>query len=168
MFHAFTGCDTVSHFAHVGKKTAWKMWETHDDVTAAFCELSGAPNKIADDVYSALERFTILMYDRTRTSVSINETRKRLFTRKRRPMAVLPPSEAALHQHIRRTALQEGMTGVLPPSHIVCYHHLVTGVGHIQINGSHRGSIFLKPVYRAENCCTAGRGAQTANVPRHT
>ena len=25
MFHAFTGCDTVSHFAQCGEKTAWKV-----------------------------------------------------------------------------------------------------------------------------------------------
>ena len=170
VFHALTGCDTVSHFAHVGKKTAWTVWETHDDITAAFCEQRGAPDEISDDLYSALERFTILMYDRTRTTVSINETRKLLFTRKGRPMAALPPSQAALHQHIRRATLQGGMTGVLPPSHIVCYHHLVTGVGHIHINGSHSGPIFLKPVYRAQRCCIAGAGrdAQTANVPRRS
>ena len=65
VFHAFTDCDTVSHFAHVGKKTARKVWDTHDEVTAAFCELRGAPEEVADEVYSALGRFTILMYDRT-------------------------------------------------------------------------------------------------------
>ena len=108
VFHAFTGCDAVSHFAHVGKKTAWKVWDTHDAVTAAFCELRGAPKEVADEVYSALGRFTILMYDRTSRSESVNETRELLFTRKGRPMAALPPSEAALQQHIRRTALQGG------------------------------------------------------------
>ena len=78
MFHSFTGCDTVSHFAHVGNKTAWKVWETHDDITAAFCEQRGAADE-RSHVYSALKRFTILMYDRTRTSVSINETRARVY-----------------------------------------------------------------------------------------
>ena len=42
------------------------------------------------------------------------------------------------------------MTGVLPHSHVVIYHHLVIGVGHIQINDSHCGLIFLKPVYRVK------------------
>ena len=62
------------------------------------------------------------------------------------------------------------MTGVLPHSHVVTYHHLVIGVGHIQINGSHCGPIFLKPVYRVKNCCIAGvgRDARTANVSRRT
>ena len=148
------------------------MWDgpTHEAVTAAFCELRGAPEDAADEVYSALGRFTILMYDRTSRSESVNETRKLLFTRNGRPMAALPPSEAALQQHIRRTALQGGITGVLPHSHVITYHHLVIGVGHIQINGSHCGPIFLKPVYRVKNCCIAsvGRDARTANVSRRT
>ena len=38
MFHAFTSCDTVSHFAQGGEKTAWKVGKIHDDVTAAFYE----------------------------------------------------------------------------------------------------------------------------------
>ena len=50
VFHAFKGCDTVSHFAHGGTKTAWKVWETHDNVTAALCELHSAPEEITDDV----------------------------------------------------------------------------------------------------------------------
>ena len=27
MFHAFTGCDTVSAFCGRGKKTAWNIWK---------------------------------------------------------------------------------------------------------------------------------------------
>ena len=148
------------------------MWETHDDVTVH--SLLRTPRCSRRNVRRrvfALERFAILMYDRTRTSVSIKcETMKLLFMRKGRPMAALPPSEAALHQTIRRTALQGGVIGVLPPSHIVCYHHLVTGFGHIRINGSHCGPIFLKQVYRVQNSCiaAAGRDAQTANVHRCT
>ena len=84
--------------------------ESVGDKRRHYCSLlrtPRAPDEISDDLYSALERFTILMYDRTRTSVSINE-RKLLFTRKGRPMAALPPSDATLHQHIRRATLQGG------------------------------------------------------------
>ena len=33
MFHAFTGCDTVSSFLCKGKKSAWQTWIHFDDVT---------------------------------------------------------------------------------------------------------------------------------------
>ena len=36
MFHDFTGCDTVSAFAFVGKKTAWDAWNVFDEITEAF------------------------------------------------------------------------------------------------------------------------------------
>ena len=39
MFHAFTGCDTVSSFGGRGKRTAWDTWKAYYDVTAAFCAL---------------------------------------------------------------------------------------------------------------------------------
>ena len=108
VFHAFTGCDTVSQFAQVGKKTAWKMWETHDELTGALYELHCAPDQISEETEAALEYFTILLYDKTATCTSINEVRKLLFTRKGRQMSALPPTKAALQQHIRRASLQGG------------------------------------------------------------
>eukprot|EP00058_Branchiostoma_floridae_P011619 XP_002597107.1 hypothetical protein BRAFLDRAFT_76362 [Branchiostoma floridae] len=108
VFHAFTGCDTVSQFSHIGKKTAWKVWETHDEFTATFYDLHSSPHHISDEAETALEYFTILLFDRTSTCSSINQLRKHLFTRKNRPMSSLPPTQAALHQHMRRAILQGG------------------------------------------------------------
>ena len=64
MFHAFTGCDTVSSFGGRGKKTAWDTWMTFDDVTRAFCALANTPDAI-DDWMEPLEQFVVLLYDRT-------------------------------------------------------------------------------------------------------
>ncbi|KAI8503415.1 hypothetical protein Bbelb_192360 [Branchiostoma belcheri] len=108
VFHAFTGCDTVSQFAQVGKKTAWKVWETHDEITSTFYDLHNAPDQVSSDAEAALGYFTILLYDRTSTCNSIDTVRKLLFTRKGRQMSALPPTKAALQQHIRRAVLQGG------------------------------------------------------------
>ena len=40
MFHAFTGCDTVSSFLGKGKKSAWQTSIHYDDVTTAFLACS--------------------------------------------------------------------------------------------------------------------------------
>ena len=106
MFHAFTGCDTVSQFAQVGKKTAWKVWEAHDEFTDAFYEVQSAPEQISGETENSLEYFTIMLYDRTSTCLSINEVRKHLFTHKGRQLSALPPTKAALQQHIKRAVLQ--------------------------------------------------------------
>ena len=48
------------------------------------------------------------MYERTSNKVSVNGARKHLFTKKNRPMKGLPPSQAALAEHINRAAYQGG------------------------------------------------------------
>ena len=34
VFHAYTGCDTVSFFNTRGKKTAWQTWKACEEVTS--------------------------------------------------------------------------------------------------------------------------------------
>lgn len=48
------------------------------------------------------------MYDRGSSKVSVNALRKHLFTKKGRTMEGLPPTEAALLQHMKRAAFQSG------------------------------------------------------------
>ena len=105
--HAFSGCDTVSSFAGRGKKTVWDIWKTFDDVTPAFSTLASMPSSV-DDQLEVRERFVILIYDRTSSEEKVNEARKQLFSQKGRPMDGLPPSQAALVEHIKRAAYQAG------------------------------------------------------------
>lgn len=64
--HAFSGCDTVSSFAGCGKRTVWDIWKTFNDVTPAFCNLASTPISV-DDQLEVLERFVVLLYNRTRS-----------------------------------------------------------------------------------------------------
>ena len=45
MFHAYTGCDTVSSFNTRGKKTAWDIWKLFEEVTPIFLALSTGPTE---------------------------------------------------------------------------------------------------------------------------
>ena len=110
MFHAFSGCDTVSSFATIGKKTAWDTWKTFSDVTATFLALSRPPPFIDEDHIKVLERFTILMYERTSSCCSIDEARMALFTKRNRTMFTIPPTRGALLQHAKRAVYQGGHT----------------------------------------------------------
>lgn len=65
IFHALTGCDTVSSFLGRGKKTAWKVWEAFDQITPTFKSFSKLPNEINRKCQDDVERFVILLYDRT-------------------------------------------------------------------------------------------------------
>ena len=107
MFHGFTGCDTVSFFGARGKRTAWDTWKAYDDVTPALCSLATTPESV-ESFIKPLERFVILLYDRTSNLECVNQARKQLFTQKGRSIEGIPPTKAALIQHTKRATYQAG------------------------------------------------------------
>ena len=76
MFHALTGCDSVSAFSHKGKKTALDTWTAYPAITNTFVRLSSAPQSIPDECVAELERFVVLLCSRSSDCSSVNETRK--------------------------------------------------------------------------------------------
>ena len=85
VFHAFTGCDTVSCFAGRGKKTAVTIWRNYPAVTDAFLQLASSPTRpVSEACMAHLERFVILMYDRTSSKTNVNKARQHLFAQKGR------------------------------------------------------------------------------------
>ena len=120
--HAFFGCDQTSFFAHRGKKTAWEAWDAFSEVTTSFQVLSDAPT--LEDVCEqlqlpTLERYVIIMYDRSNTCKEVNEARRDLFTRKGIDIEGIPPMADALRLHTKRCAYQAGHCWgkALVPSH---------------------------------------------------
>lgn len=106
-FHAFTGCDTVSGFAGIGKKTAWEVWKGFPKVNTTFRTLAAGPAEINPVDMDILEQFVVLLYDKSCTSPSVNSARMKLFA-KGRPLERIPPTHAALVQHTKRAVLQGG------------------------------------------------------------
>ncbi len=74
-----------------GKKPAWDTWKAFEDITTTFLTLSTGPDEVSNEDVATLERFTILLYDRTSGLMSIDEARKQLFTKKGRAMDAIPP-----------------------------------------------------------------------------
>ncbi|KAK7113984.1 hypothetical protein V1264_000124 [Littorina saxatilis] len=54
----------------------------------------------------ALERFVVLLYDKTSNCVDVNNARKHLFTKTGRQIDHIPPSKEALIQHCKRAVYQ--------------------------------------------------------------
>ena len=109
VFHALTDCDTVSSFSGKGKRSAWETWMAYPEVTETFLALmKGSELVDVDAKFDTLERFVVLMYDKTSTSASVNETRLHLFARKGRDVNNIPPTRGALIQHVRRAVYQAG------------------------------------------------------------
>jgi hypothetical protein len=107
-FHAFTGCDTVSSFSLIGKTRAWNGWLKFDEVTEAFAYIALPQNNLNAKVFELLERYVVLLYDNECVGLSLSQTRKVLFTSKSRSLEHMPPTFAALQQHILRAAFQSG------------------------------------------------------------
>lgn len=105
---AFTGCDTVSSFRGRGKKTAWNVWNSFPEVTQAFINLS-ENDFIQESDLKLIERFVVLMYDKTSPLMTVNECRRDLFTKKCRPIESCPPTYNALVQHTKRAMLQSNI-----------------------------------------------------------
>ena len=107
MFHALTGCDTVSSFAGHGKKAAWSTWKSLPELTNALLMLSCGPKEIPDHPMDVIERFVILLFDRTSTHTKVDRARMKLFPR-RKSVQQLPPTRAALVEHVKRAVYQGG------------------------------------------------------------
>jgi len=72
------------------------------DVTQAFTYMALHPYiklEIEDKNFKLLERFTIILYDKSSDIENVNEARKELFCQKNKTMEKLPPTRDALLQH---------------------------------------------------------------------
>ena len=107
MFHALTGCDTVSAFVGHGKKTAWSLWNSFPQLTDNLVRLAHGPPVIPEECMNIIKRFVVLIYDCTSTCSDVNKARKRLFA-KTLSVQRIPPSHAGLHQHVKRAVFQGG------------------------------------------------------------
>ena len=77
--HAISGCDTVSAFHGVGKKTAWSIWCSMNHLKPIFYRLSKAPCHVSSEDMCEIERYVVLLYQRTSFLSKVTEVRKRMF-----------------------------------------------------------------------------------------
>lgn len=111
MFHALTGCDTVSFFGGRGKKTAWDTWMVFPELTPVLRSLKSSPANIADDSMDVIERFVVLLYDRTSSLTKVNEARQELFSKRHGTLTTFRPLEQRLCNIPRELCFKEDMYG---------------------------------------------------------
>jgi hypothetical protein len=115
--HALTGCDSVSSFFWIGKKTVFKVLITKGArLFSDLCFLS------ADDVGQATDaarKFVSTLYDQDgklqKYHEDLNELRMKLATTKDKSLSQLPPCEDSFRQHVQRASWQ---TKVWMSSHL--------------------------------------------------
>ena len=62
LFHAFTGCDTVSSFHGKGKKSARENWKMCPSFTGTLQRLSSLPSSVSDEELADIEQFVVVLY----------------------------------------------------------------------------------------------------------
>ena len=83
-------------------------WNSFPEVTSTFLSLGNTPPVVDNTCMATLERFVVLLYDRTSAQTAVNDARKQLFVRKDRQFDAIPPTRAALLEHCKRAVLQAG------------------------------------------------------------
>ncbi|KAJ8377441.1 hypothetical protein AAFF_G00259990 [Aldrovandia affinis] len=111
-FHAFTGCDVISAFRGKGKKSAWQTWDVCDEASGVFSKLSQYPPAVDDEDLKTLEKFVVMMYDRSSTAEGVDDARLDMFARKQRPYEAIPPTRSALKQHVSVLPTRRAASGV--------------------------------------------------------
>ena len=131
MFHAFTGCDTDSCFSGRGKRTAWDTWNMYPETTGQFASLMKKPQLgDVDAAMDTIERFVVLLYDKTNTGSEVNMVRFEIFARKGRYTSTLFHRRRVRffsmrgEQHIRL-----GIAGARQSNHISSFHGQQDGAG---------------------------------------
>ena len=60
-------------------------------------------------VFSQIERYVVITYNRTSNLDNVNDARLELFTMNGRNIENIPPTQAALNQQVLRTSFQSGV-----------------------------------------------------------
>ena len=69
--------------------------------------MSCYPTDVEEDDTVMLKKFVVTMYDRSSSTVAVDNARLELSARKQRSYDAIPPTRAALVQHIRRATSSE-------------------------------------------------------------
>ena len=74
------------------------------EASDVFARLSQYSPTVNDNEVDILDKFVVMVYDRSSTATGVNNARLDMFARKQRPYKAIPPTRSALFQHVKRAA----------------------------------------------------------------
>ena len=102
-FHSFTGCDTVGRFSGKGKITCWKSFKNfkgwQDHCSGIHWSLTGRHAILSSNI-STLVRYICQLYLPVTSNEDPGSVRWLLFKKYQAKCEKIPPTKAALHEHI--------------------------------------------------------------------
>ena len=103
-----------------------------------------------------IERFVVLMYSKSCGSATVNDARHRLFSNGSRSLDSIPPTQATLFEHVKRSLLQV-LSGSSQSLVTKKSQSLINGDGNrisTTSNGSHSGPPWLTQARLLPSSCT--------------
>ena len=80
----------------------------YPEASDVFAKLSMYPPVFGDEEKKVLERFVIIMYERSSSTTDIDSVRLDMIARKKKSYDAIPPTNATLDYHIKRASHQAG------------------------------------------------------------
>lgn len=105
-FHSFSGCDTTSSVQGKGKASFNETWKKMPCMTPVFERMSLSVGDVSETDTDYLEQFVVAMYCGTFDGKKVNDARRYLFTTRGKAIENIPPTSAALKEHVKRSVLQ--------------------------------------------------------------
>jgi len=93
--------NTVSSFVGHSKKIAWATRIVFPELTNVLLILSSAPSVTDEDAMQTIERFVILIYDKTSSFWDIDTAQRKIFAKKNN-VKHIPPTKTALEPYVKR------------------------------------------------------------------
>ena len=72
------------------------MWNVFPELTSAHKELNALPEVVNYSSLEEIERFVVLLYDRTSNLTKVKEARQELFAKKSRTLENIPPTQGSI------------------------------------------------------------------------
>ena len=107
-FHALTRSDNTSFFSGTGNKSAYAKWSTRPELTTMLCHLMDKPVTPSSDDIAVIESFAFSLYSVSCTLTDVNQARQQIFAQSFSTFQYLPPTKAALVEHVKRATHQAG------------------------------------------------------------
>ena len=127
---------------------------------------------LSEEQFRVLERFVVIMYNRTTPHQDVHKARLSMFSQGTRRIESIPPTQAAIAQHVRRAAYQAGHVRGRTLDPIQNFQVQQNGDGiYLQMDGHGPRQPYLKHQKRAmssSNAVASVHVADSANTPRQT
>ena len=123
----------------------------YEEVTPTFLALSAGLAHIKEDDITALERFTILLYNHTSSINNVDQDRQELFMKKGRAMDAILQQKQLLCSTLKELFIKGGTAGARCYKLVSICQLLLTGD---PTTGNYCGPHYLSQVSHPENCFT--------------